>query len=275
MEKLVADIFQGAYKSRFKGRGIEFEEAREYIAGDDIRSIDWNVTARMNAPYVKNFREERELTVMLLVDISASSEFGTGEKTKKDIIAEIGSLIAFSAIKNNDKIGLLLFSDQIELYVPPKKGVRHVQRLMRELLVREPKGRKTDLRMALTYFGKIMSRSTICFLISDFINEGYDNELRVTARKHDLICVRVFDNLERDLPNFNLLEFTDLESGKTVLVDSSSSQFREFFRKGAVERAIKTKNLIEGAGAGLIEVNANSDYFKAFEIYFRSKRGSP
>lgn len=269
MQKLVSDVFQGAYKSRFKGRGMEFEEVREYVPGDEVRTIDWNVTARMQTPYVKTFKEERELTVMLLVDLSRSLQFGTTLKLKKEVIAEIGALLAFSAIKNSDKIGLILFSDRIELFVPPKKGVRHVLRLVRELLVREPVGSKTDIKGALTFLGKVLSRSSICFLLSDFIGNNFEKELRLTAKKHDLIGLRIFDDKEMTFPKFGLIEMTDLESGKKALVDTSSTAVQKHFHDSALKRAEATKKLFNGVGAPLIEINTSEDYLKPIERYFK------
>lgn len=274
MEKLVADVFQGAYKSRFKGRGMEFEEVREYVVGDDIRTIDWNVTARMQSPFVKTFREERELTVMLLVDISRSTQFGTSHKTKKEVIAETGALLAFSAIKNNDKIGLILFSDQIELYIPPKKGVRHVLRLVREMLVREPKGSKTNLKAALSFLGRVLCRSSICFLISDFIAEGYEKELRVTTQKHDLIAIRVYDEKEMAFPQFGLIEMTDLENGQAALIDTSSFDVQKRFQEAAASRREKVKKLFNGLGVALIEMDTCKGFLKPLEKYFHTKQNS-
>lgn len=272
MQKWVSDVFQGAYKSRFKGRGMEFEEVREYVAGDDVRTIDWNVTARMQSPFIKTFREERELTVMLLVDLSRSTQFGTAQKTKKEVIAELGALLAFSAIKNNDKIGLILFSDQIELYLPPKKGIRHVLRLIREILAREPKGSKTDLGAALSFLGKVISRSSICFLLSDFIAEDYEKELRVTAQKHDLIAIRVLDDKEVAFPPFGLMEITDLETGQTALIDTSSPAVQKQFHERAALRHEKVHKLFTGLGAALIEIDTSEDFIKPLEKYFKARR---
>ena len=266
MQKLVSDVFQGAYKSRFKGRGMEFEEVREYSPGDEMRTVDWNVTARMNTPYIKVFREERELTVMLLVDLSRSCAYGTGPKLKKEVMAEIGALLAFSAIRNNDKIGLILFSDRIELYVPPKKGVRHVLRLVREILVREPAGNGTDLKGALTFLGKVISRSCICFILSDFIiPQNYERELKITARRHDLIGLQVFDEKERDFPKIGLVRLSDLETGKIRLVDSSSDEVQASFRKETKKRVDYTKKLFGALGATLIEINDAEDYIRPLE----------
>ena len=271
MQKLVADVFQGAYKSRFKGHGMEFEEVREYVPGDEVRTIDWNVTARMQTPYVKLFREERELTVMLLVDLSRSCFFGTSAKLKKEVIAEIGALLAFSAIKNQDKIGLILFSDRVELYVPPKKGVRHVLRLVREILARKPQGRKTDLKAALTYLGKVMSRSSICFLLSDFIALDFEKELRLTAQKHDLIGMRIYDAKEVVFPSFGLIEMTDLESGEKALIDTSSERVQRHFKEVAAQRAEEVKRLFNRIGVPLIEIDTSEGYLKPLEKYFKTR----
>lgn len=272
MEKLVSDVFQGAYKSRFKGRGMEFEEVREYIPGDEVRTIDWNVTARMNTPFVKSFQEERELTVMLLVDISLSGEFGTGAKQKKEIIAEIGALLAFSAIRNNDRIGLILFSNQIELYVPPKKGVRHVLRLVREILAREPKGKGTNLKGALNFLGTVITRAAICFLISDFITEGYEKELRLTAKRHDLIGVKVYDKREISFPDVGLLTVQDLETGKESLIDTSSPAVQAAFNERSATRRQAVKQLFTKVGAPFIEIETADDYIKLIEKSFKTRR---
>lgn len=271
MEKLVSDVFQGAYKSRFKGRGMEFEEVREYLPGDDVRTIDWNVTARMNTPYVKSFQEERELTVMLVVDVSRSTDFGTGPKLKKEIIAEVAALLAFSAIRNNDKIGLILFSSRIELYVPPKKGVTHVLRLVREILVREPTGDGTDMKGALTFLGNMLSRSAICFLISDFIAEGYDKELGLTSKKHDLIGIRIFDEKEQNFPSVGVVEVTDLESGKKALIDTSSKELIDNFNTKAKKSSLKVKKLFNKIGAPLIVIETRDDYIKMIEKTLKNR----
>lgn len=271
MQKLVSDVFQGAYKSRFKGRGMEFEEVRDYLPGDDIRTIDWNVTARMNAPFIKTFKEERELTVMLLVDISRSSLYGTSNKSKKEIIAEIGALLAFSAIKNSDKIGLILFSDEIELYVPPKKGTRHVLRLIRELLAREAHGKGTNLKKALSFMGKVTNRSTICFLISDFITEGYENELKLTALRHDLIGIRVYDQKELSFPALGLAEITDLESGAKKIIDTGNLRFQKQFLENASLNTENIKKTFSRLGAPLIDIDCAQDYLKPIEKSFKSR----
>lgn len=228
---LVDDLLAGQWHSAFKGRGIEFEEVRPYQVGDDVRTIDWNVTARAGEPFVKLFREERELSVMLLVDLSASQDFGTQLQTKRELITELGATLAFSAIKNNDKVGLSLFTDQIEKAIPPRKGKRHVLRLIRELLYCQPIGRGTHLKSALDHLHRTAAQRTVVFLISDFQDRGYEKTLRITRRKHDVIPVLISDQREQELPNVGLLQLRDPESGKMVIIDTSSRRHREAFRK--------------------------------------------
>jgi uncharacterized protein (DUF58 family) len=274
MEKVVSDIFQGAYKSRFKGQGIEFEEVREYLPGDEVRTIDWKVTARMNTPYIKRFREERELTVMLLVDLSASSDFGTEGHLKRDVMAEIGALLAFSAIKNHDKIGLILFTDRIELYVPPRKGIRHVLRLVREILARKPEGRGTNLKGALTYLGHMMKRTTITFLISDFLAADYYKELKLTALKNDLIGIRVYDEKERVFPDIGLIEMNDLETGKRGLVDTGSKAFQSYMKEEVQRRFVEVEKEFKRVRAPLVDVRLGTDYLKPMQKAFHGKRAA-
>ncbi|MBU1061388.1 MAG: DUF58 domain-containing protein, partial [Candidatus Omnitrophica bacterium] len=207
--RLVNDVFAGQYESIFKGRGMEFHEVREYVQGDDIRSIDWNVTARTGHPYVKKFVEERELTVLLMADISMSGQFGTREKMKKEIMAELGALLAFSAIKNNDKIGLLLFTDNVEKFISPKKGRSHVLRVIRELLYYEPKGRKTNINSALEYLGRVLKKKAVIFLLSDFMDSDYERRLRILNKRHDIVTIAISDPRERTFPDVGLIEFED------------------------------------------------------------------
>ena len=268
---LVNDLFAGAYRSTFKGKGIEFEDVREYQIGDDIRSFDWNVTARMNKPYIKNFREERELSVMLLVDVSASSRFGSAVRSKSELIAEIGAVLAFSAIKNNDKIGLILFSDIIEKYIPPKKGLRHVLRTIRELLAFVPKNKGTDIKKALKFLGKVHRRGGVCFLISDFLCPDFSHELKVTARGYDLISIAITDPFELSFPNMALTTITDLESGKKLLVDTADPIVQENYRKQAIGRLTALKKLIEKIGAGFIQVKTDQPYTDALRNFFRRR----
>ncbi len=234
--RLVDDHLSGAYHSVFRGQGIEFDEVREYVAGDDIRTIDWNVTARMGHPFIKRFSEEREMTVMFLVDISGSQGFGSGARTKAELAAEITCLLALSAIKNQDNVGLVLFSDQIEKSIPPRKGRTAVMRLVREVLAAEETQRGTDITAALRFLSNVQKRRAVVFIISDFMDSGYDNELRVIARKHDVICCPITDPRELQLVNAGLIEVQDPETGDLCLLDTSSRQVREAFRKQGEER---------------------------------------
>ncbi|NUO81345.1 DUF58 domain-containing protein, partial [candidate division KSB1 bacterium] len=216
---LVNDVFSGEYHSVFKGRGMAFAEVREYVLGDDVRNIDWNVTARTGHPFVKVFDEERELTVMLLVDVSSSGEFGTHEQMKGDIAAEICALLAFSAIKNNDKVGLIIFTDRIEKFVPPKKGRTHVLRVLREVLYHKPEGHGTNITTALEYLNRVIRRKAVVFLVSDFLSEGYEKALRVAGKRHDLVAIPITDPRETEIPNVGLVELEDAETGEVHLLD--------------------------------------------------------
>ena len=229
--RTVNDVLAGQYHSAFKGRGMEFEEVRQYQVGDDVRTIDWNVSARAGETFVKVFREERELTVMLLVDLSASQAFGTGEQEKRELVAEIGATLALSAIRNNDKVGLICFTDRIEKFVPPRKGARHVLRVIRELLVHEPQRRGTDLSVALEYLNRIQKRKCTAFLVSDFIDEGYETAMQLARRKHDLIAVDIGDRFESELPRVGLIEVQDNETGEVVLLDTNSKAARDTYNK--------------------------------------------
>lgn len=267
--KLANDILAGAYRSAFKGKGMEFEEVREYQAGDEIRCIDWNVTARMGHPYIKSFREEREISVILVVDVSSSSMFGSTGLLKSEIIAEIGAVIAFSAIKNNDKIGLILFSDIIEKYLPPKKGLRHVLRVIRELLVFKPKSRGTNLSHALSFLGKVQAKSGVCFLISDFLCSDYSHEIALIAQKHDLISICVSDPYELGFPTMNLMNLTDLETGQSYVLDSSSATLQNNFTKVATVRLKEHESLMKQAGADFIDIRTDQPYLSALRKFFK------
>lgn len=268
--QLVNDILAGAYRSAFKGQGMEFEEVREYFPGDDVRSIDWNVTARMDRPYMKNFREERDLTVMLLVDVSASTRFGSTSSFKSDLIAEISAVLAFSAIKNNDKIGMILFSNKIEKYIPPKKGSRHVLRMVREVLAFKPQGQGTDLEKVLSYLGQVQRRSAICFLLTDFIcPNNYSHELILTAKRHDLIALAFVDAHELNFPRYGLVNLTSLETGETLLVNSSSPQFQEKFINEAKVRESLYRSLLLKGGAGLVQIRTDESYLPPLRKFFK------
>ncbi len=267
--RTVNDALAGAYHSAFKGRGMEFEDVREYTPGDEVRSIDWNVTARMRFPYIKNYREERELTVMLVVDVSASAIFGTHGRQKKDLLAEIAAVLALSAIKNNDKVGLILFSDGVEKYLPPKKGVTHVLRVIRELLVYETQKRTTDLALALNFLGKVQKRQGVCFLLSDFLFEAPYKELAIAAKRHDLISLCLTDPKELVLPDIGgLIQLKDLETGEDILVDMSSPEVREGLTAWTEGRIEKYKELMSKMGAGYISLLTDQPYHTAIQKYF-------
>ncbi|MCH9633230.1 MAG: hypothetical protein S4CHLAM6_15830 [Chlamydiae bacterium] len=272
--KYVQDVLAGAYHSAFKGRGMEFEDVREYQPGDEARSIDWNVTARMQYPFVKNFREERELTVILLVDVSASSLFGTTGRKKSELIAELGALFSLSAINNNDKVGLILFSDQVEKFLPPQKGLKHAMRVIRELLVFKPEGRKTDIAKALTFLGKIQKRKSVVFLISDFLSPDFKDELAVIGKRHDLIGVNVRDPHERTLPKVGLLQLKDLESAKTLIVDTSKKKIREMLASRSKKIADELRKMFDMHADGLIHVHAGKPYMESVNEFFCKRRVS-
>ncbi len=266
----VNDVFAGHYRSVFKGQGMEFEEVREYAPGDEIRSIDWNVTARMGYPFIKKFREERELTMMLLVDISASNQFGSSAQLKQDLAAELAAVLAFSAVKNNDRVGLILFSDDVELYVPPEKGVRHALRVVREVLYFKPRSPKTRVIPAIDYLNRVTRRHTTTFLISDFLfNEDYQRALAITRRRHDLIGIIVGDKREIAWPRAGIVEWVDLESGETMLIDTCNRATRMMLE--ANQRQAKTQMLanLRRAGIDAIEVYAGEEYEKELVKFFR------
>jgi uncharacterized protein (DUF58 family) len=269
--KAVNDILAGEYVSVFKGQGMEFNEVREYQPGDEVRSIDWNVTARMGTPFVKRFVEERELTIMLLVDMSASGTFGSVERTKNDVAAELCALLAFSAIKNNDKVGLVVFTDHIEMFVPPAKGTSHVLRIIRELLSFEPKRGGTSISGALDYLGRITTKRSIVFLVSDFIDQGFENQMRVVARRHDLIAVSLADPREDTMPNVGLLELEDAESGERVVIDTGSARVRKAYSLLGKTRAASNRDLFRSLGVDHIEVRTDEDYVRDLVRFFRSR----
>lgn len=265
---LVEDILAGAYRSAFKGMGMEFEEVREYQHGDEVRTIDWNVSARMHRPYVKIFREEREITLTLVVDISASTRFGSGHHLKSDLIAEIAAVLAFSAIKNNDKVALILFSDKVEKYFPANKGIRHVLRIIRELLAYTPKHGGTDLNAALAFLGRVQQRSGICFVISDFICPDYSHQAALIAQRHDLISLALADPLENTLPNMNLVGFKDLESGNTMVADTSSTVLQTHLKEEQQKRLESNKQLMDKLGAGFCTINTSQPYAMQLRKFF-------
>ncbi|MBK7259123.1 MAG: DUF58 domain-containing protein [Ignavibacteriae bacterium] len=268
---LVNQIFSGEYHSVFKGRGMEFSEVREYQYGDDIRSIDWNVSARFNHPFVKIFEEERELTVMLVVDFSRSGQFGTAQAMKNEIAAEICAVLAFSAIKNNDKVGLILFTDRIEKFVPPKKGRAHILRIIRELISFQAQGSGTSIRGALEYLNHVHKKRTIAFVISDFIDDGYDQILRIISKKHDVIAVELSDPREESLPESGLMKFTDAESGRERWVDTSDRAVRASFVKYWKDRRDQRRSLFLRSKVDAIPVRIDRPYIKPIVDFFKRR----
>jgi len=268
---LVNEVFSGEYHSVFKGRGMSFAEVREYQYGDDIRSIDWNVTARSGSPFVKIFEEERELTVMLLFDVSGSGDFGTRERLKSEVAVEICALLAFSAIKNNDKVGLIIFSDQVEKFVPPRKGRRHVLRVLRELLYHEPQGKGTDIAGALEYLTHVQRKKAVSFLVSDFQDEGFEKALAVAGRRHDLIAVRLGDQRERDLPELGFVELEDPETGERVVVNTSGKGFRSRFRDLAAAVQLRTNKMLRKSKVDVIDIETGQPYVKPLMRFFRER----
>lgn len=269
--RLSDHIFSGEYHSSFKGRGMTFSEVRQYQFGDDIRSIDWNVTARYNEPFVKVFEEERELTMMLMVDISGSESFGTSKQFKKDILTEISATLAFSAIQNNDKVGLLLFSDEIELFIPPKKGKTHVLRIIRELLEFEPRSRKTDLTHALRYFSNVMKKKAIVFILSDFMDDGYDNALKIVGKKHDVTGIRVYDKYETEMPSIGMVNMRDAETGDIVLVNTNSRSVRKNYRANYLRMVDYFEDAFTRSGCGRIHSRIDESYVKKLLTYFKRR----
>jgi len=268
----VSDVFAGQYHSVFKGRGMEFQEVREYVPGDDIRSIDWNVTARMGHPFVKKFTEERELTVMLLLDISASNQFGSTAQLKKDLAAELAAVLAFAAIQNHDRVGLVLFSDEVEGYVAPRKGVSHVLRVIREALYFQPKQRGTRLVPALDFLNHVMARKTVSFLISDFLSgEDLKPSLSVTARRHDLIALLVGDRRERAWPSAGLVEWRDAETGQVFLADTASSAVRRHLAELQQDQRERALDLLRSSGVDVVEVHAGEPYERELMKFFRTR----
>jgi len=268
---LVQDFFAGQYHSAFKGRGMEFEEVREYQPGDDIRTIDWNVTARTGRPFIKHFREERELTVLLVVDVSPSQDFGTRAQLKSELVAELGATLAFSAIQNNDKVGLLLFTDRVERFVPPRKGPRHGLRVVRELLYHLPTGRGTDIAAALDYLNRIQRRRAVVFLVSDFQAPPFDAALQVARHRHDLIPVIVEDPRERELPPVRFVELYDPETGGQVLVDTGSRALRRRYAALAAERRARLRAALGRLRLDAIEIATGEPFVAPLKAFFRRR----
>jgi uncharacterized protein (DUF58 family) len=270
----VTDVLGGQYHSVFKGHGMEFEEVREYLPGDEVRSIDWNVTARFGHPYIKKFKEERELTVMLIVDVSASGQFGSVRQTKNELAAELAAVLAFSAIRNNDKVGLIMFTDQIEKYVPPKKGRRHVLRVIREILAFQPKGRGTNLKAALDYLNHVQSRRAVTFVLSDFQvqdEETVRKKLRVASKRHDVVALSLRDPREEELPAVGLVELRDAETDEWVLVDTFDRNVREQFAAKSRLRLEALRRLLRSASVDHVEIRCETDYMLPLIKFFKMR----
>ncbi len=277
--RLVDDTLAGQYHSVFKGRGMNFDEVREYVPGDEVRTIDWNVTARQGRPFVKKFVEERELTIMLLIDVSASGEFGSAFQSKREMMAELGSVLAFSAVRNNDKVGLILFTDEVELYIPPAKGKRHILRVIREILFFQPQGRQTDLANALDFANQVVKRRAVNFLISDFcLLDDFDKalanlkpKLSVTNRRHDLVAVSVTDPREHELPDIGLLTVEDAETGEQVDINTSDPAVREGFSRLAGEREKELAKCLRSTGVDMLSLTTDVSYLPALMGFFKTR----
>ncbi len=269
---LVTESLAGQYHSVFKGRGMDFEEVREYLPGDEVRSIDWNVTARTGRPFVKKFTEERELTILLLVDVSASGNFGSTPQSKRELSAELASVLAFSAIRNSDKVGLILFTDQVEYYIPPKKGRRHVLRVIREVLFHEPKHRGTNITQALDFANKVITRRAVAFLISDFQASGYHRALQLTGKRHDLVAIEIVDPRERQLHAVGLLTIEDAETGEQLELDTSRPDVQARFQETAEKRLAAVRQGLRSTGVDVLELSTEKPYLPALLQFFATRK---
>ncbi|MFH0732365.1 MAG: DUF58 domain-containing protein [Candidatus Omnitrophota bacterium] len=269
--RMVTDVFAGQYQSVFKGKGMEFDEVREYQPGDDIRTIDWNVTARMGHPYIKKFVEERELTVMLLLDASMSCRFGSVKQLKSQLAAELSSVLAFSAIQNNDKVGLIIFTDKIEKFVPPRKGLRHVLRVIREALYYGPQGKGTDISLALEYLNRVTKHKSIAFIISDFFDDKFKKLLAISNKRHDIVAVTITDPREINLPNVGIIKLDDAETQQSFLVDTTSASIRSTYNADAVKRIKERQELLRWARVDNIDIYTDSPYTKELVKFFRMR----
>ena len=268
---LSQNIFAGEYHSAFKGRGMTFSEVREYQYGDDIRTIDWNVTARFGHPYIKIFEEEREMTVMLLIDVSGSRDFGTVSQTKKDIFTEMAAVLAFSTIQNNDKIGVIFFSDKIEKFIPPQKGKKHVLQIIRELIDFEPQSKKTDIANALRYFTNVIKKSSTAFIISDFMDADFERDLTIANRKHDVAALQVYDIRETELPNVGLIKLKDAETGNRIWVDTSDKRLRTAYKHNWGETQLALQKSFVRSGVDSVSMNTSEDYVRALMRLFKMR----
>ena len=270
---LSKNIFSGEYQTAFKGKGMAFSEVREYQPGDDVRTIDWNVTARYNNPYIKVFQEERETTVILLIDLSGSSDFGTQTQLKREIATEISAVLSFSAINNNDKIGVIFFSDKIEKFIPPKKGKSHILRIIRELITFQPSSKKTNIEVALKYFNNVIKKRAICFIISDFMDDNFDKSLKIAKNKHDIIGLNINDEREKNLVNVGMIKVIDSETGIIRWIDTSDKRNRNIFNYNHKKQAENLKNIFSSSGIDFININTGQDYIKPLMNFFK-KRGN-
>ena len=270
---LSKNIFSGEYQTAFKGKGMAFSEVREYLPGDDVRTIDWNVTARYNNPYIKVFQEERETTVILLIDLSGSSDFGTQSQLKREIATEISAVLSFSAINNNDKIGVIFFSDKIEKFIPPKKGKSHILRIIRELITFQPSSKKTNIEVALKYFNSVIKKRAICFIISDFMDDNFEKSLKIAKNKHDIIGLNINDEREKNLVNVGMIKVIDSETGIIRWIDTSDTRNRNIFNYNHKKQAEDLKNIFSSSGVDFININTGQDYIKPLMNFFK-KRGN-
>ncbi len=268
-KRLVNDVFSGEYHSIFKGRGMEFEEVREYQPGDDVRVIDWNVTARYGHPFVKRFKEERELTVMILVDASSSGEFGTAQRMKGEIAAELCSVLAFSAIKNNDRVGMIIFTDRVEKYIPPKKGSSHVLRLIREVLYFEPQRQRTDINCALEFLGRVIKRRSVVFLVSDFLSSGFEKLLAIANKKHDLVAIKIADPRETELPNVGFIELEDTETGEQIVIDTRNPEVRRSFQQYSLREKRNLDRSFRSVNLDHVYITTDRSYVEPLMAFFR------
>jgi uncharacterized protein (DUF58 family) len=270
--KLVTDFLAGQYESVFKGRGMEFDEVREYQPGDEIRSIDWNVTARMGSPFIKKYVEERQLTVMILLDASSSSSFGTTKRFKKELAAEVSAVLAFAAIQNNDRVGLIIFTDRIEKFVPPRKGLHHVLRVVREALYFNPKGKGTDIAAALRYLDNVTTRRAVIFVISDFFSEDFKKPLSIANKKHDVVAITITDPREGQLPNAGIIELVDAETDAPYMIDTASAKVRDVYAKKAGQMRNERTRLFGSVGVDHIDISTDKSYLEEFIKFFRMRK---
>lgn len=264
-------IFSGEYHTAFKGKGMAFSEVREYQPGDDVRSIDWNVTARYNNPFVKVFEEEREMTVILLIDVSGSSDFGTQNQLKREVATEISAVLSFSAIHNNDKIGVIFFSEKIEKFIPPKKGKSHILRIIRELITFKSESKKTNIQRALKYFNNVIKKRAVCFIISDFMDKGFDNSLKIAKNKHDVIALRVHDEREESLIDVGMIKIRDTENGDLRWIDTSNKNLRDQFQKNYHKFEKNLKQILQNSGVDHIDISTGKDYIKPLKNFFKNR----